>query len=157
MKLLIQDRMAIINAVFSIIIFIFLGGLLGCSSKQSKVEDTTCYTAVETQIDATLSTAINDDGLPIEPSTVFNTDSKAILFTFWVGEFPIRCCEEVVISVVWIFETKIIDEWQSVYPGTPVPFSISLKKPQNSFRPGNYQVIIYADLIEKAKIDFIII
>ena len=100
--------------------------------------------------EATLSSTVDADGLPIGSTRVFTTDTEEIFCTFWLSED--LCCK--VLTVIWRYGDETISSWNDPSGNTLSPLTVSIVRPDGGFRKGEYDVVIYIDIIETITIPF---
>jgi hypothetical protein len=99
---------------------------------------------------AILTSVVGADGLPIGNTRVFTTDTEEIYCTFWVSED--LCCKTV--TVVWRYGDETIGSWNDQSGDTPSPVTVSIVQPEGGFHRGEYDIVIYIDIIETITIPF---
>jgi hypothetical protein len=93
--------------------------------------------------EAFLSSAVNENGEPIDKTSTFASDIEAIYFTFELsGDL---CCVQ--LTVEWKHEgERIGDVWSDDGSNVQTPFTLALYQPEKGFLKGNYSVTLYSSL-----------
>ena len=135
-------------SVFSII------GLAGCTSDetgQGAPTDEEMYRDILLSMsEAYLSSAIDENGKPVNVTNVFTQDTPEIFFSLVLSS-DAACCSNV--TVQWIYRGDVIDIWQEY---SNYPSILSLKSPEGGFAKGEYAVAVYIEIMEIIRVPFTI-
>ena len=135
-------------SVFSII------GLAGCTSNETgqgaTSDEKVCPDTLLSVSEALLSSAIDENGKPVNVTNVFTQDTPEIFFSLVLSDDEL-CCSTV--TVQWVYGGDVIDMWQEY---SNYPSIVSLKSPTGGFAKGEYAVAVYIEINEVIRVPFTI-
>ncbi len=131
--------------------------LIGCGSEGAGSEATeseNVYPDAEfTLYEAILSSSLDENGLPVNSTNVFTSDTEEIFCTIWAF-IPDICCTEVTVTVIWLYLDEQIGYWQEEATHIAWPATVSITRPENGFPKGDYMVVIYINIEEVISVPF---
>ena len=131
--------------------------LIGCGSEgagQEATESEDIYSDADFVLNkAILSSALDGNGLPVNSTNVFTSDTEEIFCTIW-AVIPDICCTDVTVTVIWLYLGEQIGYWQEEATHIAWPANVSITRPENGFSKGDYRVAIYLGIQEVISLPF---
>jgi hypothetical protein len=143
-----------IVAILLIISALSVLSLAGCTSGetgQGATEDEeVCPDTLLSVSEAFLSSAIDENGKPVNVTNIFTQDTPEIFFSLVLSDDEV-CCSTV--TMQWVYGGEVIDMWQDY---SNYPSRISLNSPEGGFSRGEYEVAVYIEINEIIRVPFTI-
>ena len=152
--LLLNRVITYVIVVISSISVLLVLSLAGCTSDETGQGTTSgeeVYSRIPLSVSkALLSSAIDENGKPVNVTNVFTQDTPEIFFSLVLSS-DAACCSNV--TVQWIYRGDVIDIWQEY---SNYPSILSLKSPEGGFAKGEYAVAVYIEIVEIIRVPFTI-
>ena len=134
--------------------------LIGCGSEGAGQEATgngEVYPYADSVVDfvvneAILSSALDENGLPVNSTNVFTSDTEEIFCTIWLSGS--LCCDLLMIKWLYINTDETISVWDEEGLSITGPVTASITRPENGFPKGVYMVVIYINIEEVISVPF---
>ncbi len=134
--------------------------LIGCGSEGAGAEPTgngEVYPYADSVVDfvvneAILSSALDENGLPVNSTNVFTSDTEEIFCTIWLSDSV--CCDPVLIKWLYINTDETISVWGEDGSSIIGPVTTSITRPENGFPKGDYMVVLYINIQEVISVPF---
>jgi hypothetical protein len=138
----------------SLITALSVFSLAGCTSDdtgQAASDEEVCPDTLLSVNEALLSSAIDENGKPVNVTNVFPQGTPRIFFSLVLSDDEV-CCSTVIVQ--WIYGGDVIDMWQDY---SNYPSIVSLESPEGGFAKGEYEVVVHIALNEILRVPFTIV